>query len=447
MKGRKIIAMTMAVLFLTGCLMTGCGDDTEIKTPATDATVEAASGVASAVSPAAVTASPKAVSPIKTLSPDRYVHGSEGYFNLNDEGTTVRLRSQIGGTCWLYASAVCMETGTQIAHGKEIELDPMSLIDKIYGEDKKEGFFVRGVGAREYGGCAFFVIMTLSNGFDGYVLDSGINLPDNETETVQEYMKKFGAVYFAVPDGVASKKGNHEGYTTINFVTDDMDDYDHSIAAVGWDDHFPKTYFNDEASQDGAWITANSQANADYYYVSYDTRPENKYDKPVCMSLTDEYSYVATHDCGFDPDQSIKKKGAVTTANVFHKKGTLAAVGTYSLEKDQDIKIEIYDADFKKCIFTQEGKLTETGYQVIELTQPIEVDDYAIAVTYSKGVAPVEGKGWKDLPGVEFKTVSKKGESFVKIGKRWYDTHDKATLKKLKRKKKINNVCIKGLYS
>ena len=440
--------MTMVASLMAGCLMTGCGDDTEdIKKPVSDTIVEIVSGTAATVSPTAAAVTSTAVSPIKTLSPDRYVHGSEGYFNLNDEGTTVRLRSQIGGTCWLFASAVCMETGTQIAHGKEIELDPMSLVDKIYGDDKKEGFFVRGVGAREYGGCAFSVIMTLSNGFDGYVLDSAVFLPDNETETIQKYIKNYGAVYFAVPDGVATKKGNHEGYTTINHVTDDIEYYDHSIAAVGWDDHFPKTYFNDEASQDGAWITANSQANADYYYVSYDTKPEIQYDKPVCMSVSDEYTYVSTHDCGFDPDQSIVKKGAVTTANVFHKPGTLTAVGTYSLEKDQDIKIEIYDADFKECIYTQGGTLTEAGYQVIELAQPIDVDDYAISVTYSKGVAPVEGKGWKDLPGVEFKPVSKKGESFVKIGKKWYDTHDKATLKKLKRKDKINNVCIKGLYS
>ena len=447
MKGRKIIAMTMAVSFLTGCLMTGCGDDTGAKKSVPDTMAEIASGAAATVSPAAVTASPKAVSPIKTLSPDRYVHGSQGYFNLNDEGTTVLLRSQIGGTCWLFASAVCMETGTQIAHGKEIELDPMSLLDKIYGEDKEEGFFVRGVGAREYGGCASFVVMTLSNGFDGYVLDSGICPPDNKTETIQKYLKNYGAVYFAVPDGDATKKANFEGYTTINHVTDDIEDYEHSIAAVGWDDHFPKDYFFDEASQDGAWITANSQANADYYYVSYDTKPETECDRPVCMSVTDEYTYVATHDCGYDPEQSIKKKGSITTANVFHKKGTLTAVGTYSLEKDQDIKIEIYDSDFNECIFTQEGTLSEMGYQVIELTQPIDVSDYAIAITYSKGVAPVEGKGWKDVPGVEFKPVSKKGESFVKIGKKWYDTHDRDTLKKLKRKRKINNVCIKGLYS
>ena len=54
--------------------------------------------------------------------------------------------------------------------------------------------------------------------------------------------------------------------------------------------------------------------------------------------------------------------GFVTTgystkvANVFHKKGKLAAVGTYNISDKQDIKIEIMSADFKNVLynFTEE---------------------------------------------------------------------------------------------
>ena len=431
----------VAVFLLVMPLVTGCGgdavDDKEplTKSVRTDATQEKKDKVTPAPKP--------------TPEDDKYVHGEDGYFNLDEAGVPVQLRAQSGGTCWLFAAAVSMETGYEIAHGKEIKIDPMKLLKPTYGEDKEEGYFLDGVGAREFGGVAPIVIHSLSNGFgfDGYVLDRGINLPDQNPETIKKYIKKYGAMYIGIPDGNAQKKAYFEGYTTLNFVTDDPKDYDHSIAIVGWDDHFPKKDFFDEASQDGAWITANSQANSDYYYVSYDTKPDYMNDVPVFLSMTDEYTHVATHDCGYDEENPIKDKKGVTLANVFHDPGKLGAVGTYSLKKNQDIVIKVYDDKFKKCIYTQKEHLKDTGYQVIKLSEPIDVSDYAIAVTYTKGKAPVEGKYRKYDDGkIIFKPKSKKGESFIKLGKKWYDLNDKNTGNIIGRKDKINNCCIKGLY-
>ena len=439
---RKLLGIFMVCMMM----LTACGDvsvaDGENKGFESESVTQAAVSAAATDAEAEPTKPP---SPIRTLNPDRYVHGEDGYYCLDDDGVPVELRAQVGGTCWLFAAAVCMETGYERTHGGEIKIDPMKLLDKVYGEDKKEGYFVRNVGAREFGGFASQVVHTLSNGFDGYVLDRGIRLPDNETDTIKKYIKEYGAVYFAVPDTVATKKGTFDGYTTINHVTS-PDNYDHSIAAVGWDDYFPKKYFVDTPSQDGAWLTANSQENADYYYVSYGTKPEDVFDHPQCMSMSDEYSAVASHDCGFDEKCSIKMKKGCTTANVFHKEGTLSAVGTYSLGRNRDITIEIYDEHLKNVIYTQTTHLPEYGYQVVKLDQPLEVRDYAIAITYSFGVAPVEGKGWKE-ENLVFKPTSAKGESFVKIGKKWYDLHERSTSDMLGRKGRINNACIKGLYA
>ena len=424
MKHMKPVVVFVVVLSL---IMTACG--------------RSGDGVASS------TATPEAtaVSPIKTPDPNRYIHGEEGYFNLDEAGVPVNLRVQKSGTCWLYAATVSMETGYEMIQNKEISIDPMTLLDLILGDDKKEGYFIRGANAETHGGTAFFVVHTLSNGFDGYVLDRAICITDNDRDTIKSYIQKYGALYIGIPDTDPTKKASFNGYTTINHVTDDPDDYDHAIAIIGWDDHFPKDYFVDKASQDGAWITANSRSNGEYYYVSYDTSPDFLNDTPLLLSVSDSYSGVASHDCGMSLDESIRMKGETVTANVFHEAGTLAAVGTYSIEKNQDLKIEIYDSAFQKCLYTQEVHLVDAGYQTILLDTPVEVDDYAIAIHYSD-VAPVEGKGWHEDHTI-FKPVSEKGESFIRIGNKWYDLHDKKTLQKIHRKHPVNNCCIKGLYA
>ncbi len=429
MKKKLLVIFMMFTFVLTGCA--GASQDNG-----------AASGTSAEMATAKPTLTPY---PEPAIVKNGYVHGDDGYFNLEDE-VPIHMRAQEGGTCWLYAASLAMETGYEMKHKKEVEIDPMSLLEYCYGENKKEGFFVEGADPKDFGGFSAVVVSALSNGFDKYVLDNAVILREDNPDTIKEYVKKYGALYIAIPDREPSKDGYYDGYTTKNWVTDDQEDYDHAVALVGWDDHFPKEYFKTEASQDGAWITFNSRSNNEYFYISYDTHfdffPDG--DSPTAMSITDEYSDVASYDCGYDKEHSIKKDGKITTANVFHKSGTLAAVGTYSVAKDQDIKIQIYDADFKKCLYTQEAHMDEEGYYTIPLDKPIEVKDYAIAITYND-IAPTEGKGNK-VEKIRFKTTSKKGESFVKIGKKWYDIYEKSTLKKLKIKFPLRNCAIKGLY-
>ncbi len=375
---------------------------------------------------------------------EKYVHGEDGYFELNEEGAPVHMRVQDGGTCWAYAAAVSLETGYELENGKEVEIDPLSIVTYVYDKDREEGIFTNS-NPMEIGGVAAFVVMSLSNGFDGYVLTRGIDLPKYDFDTIKEYIKKYGAMNIGIPDTVRGTMGNFRGYSTLNCVTDDPETYDHSIAIVGWDDHFPKKYFRKKPLQDGAWLTANSQQNSGYYYVSYDTKPDFYNDTPMFMSMSDEYSDVATHDWICDKDRSIKQDKSVTVANVFKKKGTLSAVGTYSFKRNQDITIEIYDDKLEQCLYTQKEHLKDTGYQVVKLNEKIDVADYAIAITYESGIAPVEGPGWKEH-GFVFKATSKEGESFIKLEDKWYDLHEQATLDKIGRKAKTNNCCIKGLY-
>ena len=163
--------------------------------------------------------------------------------------------------------------------------------------------------------------------------------------------------------------------------------------------------------------------------------------RPAFISVSDEYKEVLYHDQGFHGDL-IKTGKETVAANIFHKKGTLGAVGTYTTKEDEEIEIEIRDRDLKKVLYRQKAK-PYRGYTVVKLDQPVTVDDFAVVIRYPNG-APVEGAGWK-YDSLCFKTASHPGESFVKIGKAWMDLDKKETRKKLGIDYKPRNACIKAL--
>ena len=110
-------------------------------------------------------------------------------------------------------------------------------------------------------------------------------------------------------------------------------------------------------------------------------------------------------------------------ANVFHRDGKLSAVGTFNDFDRQDIKIEIMSADFGDVLYTQEASLDYQGYHTVQLSTPVEVNDFAVVITYTKG-APVEGESIDTSAG-SYKTSIEEGQSFVFAGGKWKDMADK----------------------
>ena len=83
------------------------------------------------------------------------------------------------------------------------------------------------------------------------------------------------------------------------------------------------------------------------------------------------------------------------------------------------------------------------GYQVFELETPMEVDEYAVAVTYPDG-APVEGEAATLDTALFTKVTSNSGESYILVDDKWLDMSEKETWDKLGCE--TNNACIKALY-
>ena len=391
----------------------------------------------------------------ETQPTEPYVHGEDGYFNLAEEGNEFVMGSQVQGTCWAFAGAAAMESAYSMKHDGSVEIDPLEIVDIVYDKDKAEGFFLaEGIDKRDIGGYALFIGETLSNGFDSLTVDKTVILKaliednpkeysvDVGTDKIKEYVRSNGAVVISVLD-FSEKKGWHHGYQTMNDTV--HDEPDHDVALIGWDDHFPKEYFNEPAENDGAWICYNSSlGSAGYYYISYDTG----FYEAFGLSVTDEYTDVLSYDCGTDLDDFINLGDETVVANVFNKSGTLSAVGTYCLTPHDDITIEVYSSDFSELLYSQDAALDYYGYHTIKLDTPLEVDNYALAIRF-KGNAPVESEGFDcDEEGnIFFKTVSEKGQSYVLIDGQWKDLADDDITDVLGTEFYPGNACIKALYT
>ncbi|MBQ6181711.1 MAG: hypothetical protein IJK31_08535 [Ruminococcus sp.] len=375
-------------------------------------------------------------------APKNYVHGEDGYFNLLEEYPEIKLKEQIGGTCWLFSAANCMETNYVMKNGSYITIDPMELLDHIYLDEKEEGFFVKdGIDVKEVGGWQWMVTETLTNGFGDLTIDSSVILDtDNQ---IKENLHTRGSVSIGINDTDEKYKGLHVGYYTINYSEEV---FDHDITIVGYDDHFPKEYFNIPAAKDGAWIAYNSQYPSGYQYLSYCAPIKSA----ISHSVTDEYSEVIGYDAGNEQDLFIKTGDSTKVANVFPKAGKLAAVGTYNDFDKQDIKIEVYDTSFTNLLYSQDAVLDYHGYHTVILDTPVDVNGCAVAITYSKG-APVEGETIDTALG-SYKTSIETDQSYVHISciddqiDDWKDLASSGVKQFLNIDFEPGNCCIKTLY-
>ena len=409
---KLIVTAVISAMLISMC---GCSDTSSSSSEATTTT----SQTTTAVSQTTVQTTSDWTSELSPIeSSYNYVHGTDGYYNLAQELKHFQMPMQEAGTCWLHAARASIQTSYEKQTGKELKIEIGDMLNTIYGDDKQEGYFIKdGTDKAEIGGWQWMVTGTLSRGYNnGLTLDSSVVIDPTDREAIKNAVKTRGGVTAEICDeGV--KKGMFGNYNTVNYTGNEK--YDHDVTIIGWDDHFPNDYFEVPAKQDGAWIVYNSNVGQIYYYISYCS----PLGYTITHTVSDKYSDVLSYDAGNEQDRYVETGSSTKVANVFHKKGRLAAVGTYNIFDEQDIKIEIMSADFKAVLYSQDAKLGYHGYHTVELTKPVDVEDFAVVITYSKG-APVEGETIENDSGM-YKTVSEKGQSFVFTGGKWKDMTDK----------------------
>lgn len=441
-RGAAIIWALIASCTLTACVATQYSDENQ-----TDLKVESKpeSGMDSIMdSKAENNSKPAAANSNNSMIKDRskvehdYVHGDDGYFSLADEGIVTSVKSQLSGTCWVTAAATSLESSYKISYGEDIVVDPIDILKPVLCDEKTEGYLANeGTDVYDIGGTSWQITETLSNGFGDYILVESQDYLDTDIDTIKEGIINEGAITIGVND---TGYYRYDGYKTL--IASKEDGADHSVTLIGFDDNFPKEYFKHEASQNGAWLAQNTRGEFwgtnGRFWISYDT----PFEEIILLKMSDEYDGVLAYDGGCE--NTIKVGEKTTTANVFHNKCTLKGVGTYITKPGQKIKIDIYDDSFQKLLYSQEACYDLKGYYVTQLDEELEVDDFAITVTYD-GEAPVEAIN-PELFGISYLVDISAGESFVNIDDMWIDMSEDDIENKLGIDFRPNNCCIKAIY-
>jgi len=211
-----------------------------------------------------------------------------------------------------------------------------------------------------------------------YHVQDVIFIPERKNITdikqIKEAIYKYGAVQIVYCAGSIDTSIYNDKYYEDN----------HGATLVGWDDDYDKNNFKNEYGNEsiipeanGAFILKNSWgggfADDGYQYLSYydptyggfnDTNYYNIELYSFLVNNTPEYTNIYQYDAL--STQKITFVGKAVMKNIYtaDKEETLAAVGTYFIDKSS-YKLKIYIND--ELVHTQTSNITERGYRTITL--------------------------------------------------------------------------------
>lgn len=214
---------------------------------------------------------------------------------------------------------------------------------------------------------------------------------------VKEYLYQGGALCYSYTSNDAYVDHTHNSYYLPAEIVDERSS-PHAVTIVGWDDNFPKEYFKEQPSTDGAWLAKSSWSSVfcdnGYYWISYEQ--ENcdvmGFSAVPAQLYDDVHSYDLGTCIGYTlPDNTARESGAM--ANLFTAEtDTLVTAVTFRTDWDNDAySVAVYkdltnplDPTSGALAATAEGSISSVGQITAELSAPVSVaagETYAVVVT------------------------------------------------------------------
>lgn len=413
--------------------------------------------------------------------------------NVNNINYVTSIKSQSGGTCWTHGAMGAIESNLLITgmwkelgipnepNLAEYHLDWWNGFNQHYNDDISP----------LTGG------LTVHNGGDyrvtsAYIArgDGAIYCPDANDDTEldynwfeeapQQYSSSYDVYY--VPDIEWYTIGNNlerietlkqvimthgalgtsfcvngrfiENYTHYQ-PPEEMNDPNHAVAIIGWDDKK-----NTPAPQPGAWLCKNSWGSSygedGYFWISY-------YDKHCCrhpemgaISFQDVeplyFSNIYYHDYHGWRDTLTEYTEAF---NAFVAEGDeiLVAVSFFTPVDNTSYEVKIYDQFANGELFdelsSQSGIIKHTGFHTLSLDNPVKIlenEEFYIYVKLDRG-HPIDRTsevpvllGCEQL-GTLVDSSARPGESYYRSNNQWLDLYYLDTLPY----PGTANFCMKGL--
>lgn len=341
-------------------------------------------------------------------------------WNSCDQGWISPVRNQLNiGACWAFATYATLEAQLRKAAGDQgaydlSEKNMVNLHGYSYGPNNGGTYDMAAAYLLRWGGAvaetndvfvgtikewtpspALAPIVHVQNVVWVPPLDGS----DDRKEALKQAIMDYGAV--AVSTYWTSSSIQKASYCP------DVNEHNHAVTLVGWDDNYPAGEFKPAPSGPGAWIMRNSWGpnvgSNGYHYVSYhDANIARIYDGAIFIPARDDENYdvVRGHD-RLGPIYDVSQEYPYLTAA--QVKLQAAAFTAYSNERLEAVGVwtSVFPNDFEISIYTnvtrggtspiedgvlaarQSGVLAHAGFTTVHLDNPVDlVDGSGFAVVY-----------------------------------------------------------------
>ena len=350
---------------------------------------------------------------------------NSSYFDLRELGLVSPVKAQGWmGSCWSFASAAALESAILKATNRAVLVDISEndlrnnvLKYALKGCDSSEGgdglnggqYFISfgAVGEEMDSYDELGKISKSLDDADRYFIFKLIKIPQrynvSDNYKFKEALVKYGALSIGVISHDRGNEGDYNNKTSAAYYyTNQSLRPDHEVTLVGWDDKYSAANFKNTPPGDGAWIVKNSWGSdwgdGGYYYVSYYDSGILTGDGAVAYELVNPNSFEKVYQYDTNggvlwarktsrnlteeelnlPREKIAEIMENITipsiyANTYKATGNdlIAAIGTYMFYKDKEYTIWI--SVNGKEVYTQSGKASHMGFEVIDLNSYVSV--------------------------------------------------------------------------
>ena len=304
-------------------------------------------------------------------------------YSLIDLGKKPKVRSQGNtGTCWAISAVSAIESDLLPENDLALSADHMSLANgfQITQEDGGDYFMIMSYLADWKGPVSEaedpYGDKESPNGVDAAIHVQEIRmLRDMSRDQIKRMILRYGAAQSSLC--MDRKRTDTEDYHYYNVLTSAyfdplMEEVDHDILILGWDDTFSRESFRIKPPQDGAWICQNTWGDSfgenGVFYVSYEDRNLFRNGGLVYPRIegNDNYARVYENDSlGWQGRQGYDRQecwfaGAFTA----QEEEELAAVGLYSTGPGTECSIFVVD------MFEGAGDLKDLRYRLEGMETP-----------------------------------------------------------------------------
>ncbi|MBN2789369.1 MAG: choice-of-anchor J domain-containing protein, partial [Candidatus Delongbacteria bacterium] len=406
--------------------------------------------------------------------------------SLGDNYVT-SVKSQLGGTCWTFASVSSMESnllmsGIWEAAGEsgapdlaEYHLDWWNGFNQNNNDDVIPA---TGTGLVVHQGGDYLISAAYMSRCEGFVRNIDGQLYDTpplrnsqnfhyfyprdiewyttddtfrSLDLIKEKVKQHGAVGTCIRYSPAYLNNN------IHYQPETSDgDPNHAVTIVGWDDNIYTGAFEGR----GAWLIKNSWGVSwgisGYFWVSYYDKHCTKNAEMGAVSFYNvepmKYDNVYYHDYhGWRDTMTYVDEAfnAFTTV----KDEDLVAVSFYTAMDNVNYTINVYDDfdgyDLDNLLSTASGYIEYKGFHTVELPSVVYLsaaNDFYVYISLSQGGHAIDRTSYISvlLGGGSKTTVissASAGESYYRNNKIWYDLYNNQTIEY----PGTANFCIKAL--